>query len=173
VYKISDIIRGAEHVVVLAGNPTQPNPPRYDEALKDWGRRVWTLPEILLSRGNTISTMDPWRKRLVTMDKDEFMLQAWTDCFDARQLLDHYRGNIQLSRLEFVKIALGCLMNRELEKWSDGDMSYALMGLLRIRPPVDRTDTSFQAFARYVVLRSVSAACPQRQLIPRQSLLAT
>jgi hypothetical protein len=31
-----------------------------------------------------------------------------------------------------------------------GDYSYALMGLLRVRPQIDPTDSAFQAFARYV-----------------------
>jgi hypothetical protein len=82
-YTICDIIRGAEHVVALVGNKSLQQSQDFGQLLKAWGSRVWTFPEVLLSRG---------------------------------------------------------------------DRSYALMGLLHIRPPVDRTDSGFQAFGRLVVL---------------------
>ena len=53
-----------------------------------------------------------------------------------------------LSSLELVTIALRCLHNRQKGHHLPGDMAYALMGLLRRRPDVVKTDTAFQAFAR-------------------------
>jgi len=56
-----------------------------------------------------------------------------------------------LSRLELPILALQCLahrVERGTTKFLEGDLSYALMGLLRQRPHVDPTDSAFQAFAR-------------------------
>ena len=53
-----------------------------------------------------------------------------------------------LNQLELVTLALECLHNRDTTQYLPGDHSYALMGLLRIRPEIDPTDTAFQAFAR-------------------------
>lgn len=66
------------------------------------------------------------------------------------QLVDHYEGSLILSQLELVTLALECLHNRDTEQYLPGDISYALMGLLRVRPQIDSTDSAFQAFARYV-----------------------
>jgi hypothetical protein len=42
----------------------------------------------------------------------------------------------------------GMLREPKYDLWADGDMSYALMGLLRRRPKVNQWDTDFEAFAR-------------------------
>lgn len=63
-------------------------------------------------------------------------------------MVDHYEGNLILSQLELVTLALECLHKRETTQYFNGDHSYALMGLLRIRPKIDPSDTAFQAFAR-------------------------
>jgi hypothetical protein len=42
----------------------------------------------------------------------------------------------------------GMLREPKYDLWADGDMSYALMGLLRSRPKVNQWDTDFEAFAR-------------------------
>lgn len=65
------------------------------------------------------------------------------------QLIDHYEGNLILNQLELVTLALECLHKRDTSQYLPGDHSYALMGLLRIRPQIDPTDSAFQAFARY------------------------
>lgn len=56
-----------------------------------------------------------------------------------------------MSQLELVTLALECLHKRETTQYLRGDHSYALMGLLRIRPKIDPSDSAFQAFARLVV----------------------
>jgi hypothetical protein len=91
-------------------------------------------------------------KPLPALEKEEipkvlFPLRAWRDSLNSRQLIEHY-SNLHLSRLELVKIALECLMSREFRALHPGDRVYVLMGLLRIRPPIDKTDSAFQAFAR-------------------------
>lgn len=66
--------------------------------------------------------------------------------------LEHYSGTIQLSPLELTVTATQCLFARPYNKYSPGDASYALMGLMRRRPKVDETDSAFRAFARLSLL---------------------
>lgn len=155
-YSISDIIRGAEHVVVLSWSGTAPRNPGNDDALRVWGQQVWTLPEVILSKGDhiTVAHMHFDRQtQMVSLDefepiaKTDFPYRAWNDHNIARQLMENYT-NLHLSRLELVKTALECIMSRQFRQAYPGDRTYALMGLFRIRPPIDRTDSSFQAFAR-------------------------
>lgn len=146
VYTISDIIRGAEHVIVIARNSPSDDPNTQNEALQGWGKRVWTLPEVILSKGDsvTITTKLDQRERIAKVRLAEI---AWPDAGESRQLVEHFT-NLPLSRLELVSIAMKCLNNRTIKAEYRGDRSYALMGLLRVRPRIDTSDSSFQAFAR-------------------------
>jgi hypothetical protein len=47
-----------------------------------------------------------------------------------------------------ISLAVQCLYKRDTVEKFKGDRAYALMGLLRIRPNIDETDSDFQAFAR-------------------------
>lgn len=121
------------------------------ELLRQWGERIWTFPEVLLSpSGQSIKVyhregdLDHPEK----LAKKQFAARVWTDAPVSRQLVDHYEGNLVLSRLELVTLALACLHSRKTHEYLPGDHSYALMGLLRLRPTVDDTDSAFQAFAR-------------------------
>ena len=138
-------------MIVLAGNHTRPWD---DEALQVWGQRVWTLPEIVLSKGDSITVWhcgdrpQPLNQFVISeIPKALFPACAWKDRLTSRQLIEHY-SNLHLSRLELVKIALECLMSRKFRAMHPGDRVYVLMGLLRVRPPIDKTDSAFQAFAR-------------------------
>lgn len=146
VYSISDVVRGAEHVIIIAGNPEIPSP---NDSLREWGERVWTLPEVLLAKGDSIGVYDyrKNRRQVESISKAQFPTQVWPDPTCSRQLIEHFT-NLHLSRLELVKVAVECLMNLRFKPMYAGDRSYALMGLLRLRPPIDRNDSSFQAFAR-------------------------
>jgi len=73
---------------------------------------------------------------------------AWVDHQLSSQMIDHFDGKINLSRLELVKITLHCLNSRGMDQKYDGDLSYVLMGLLRRRPKAYITDSAFMAFAR-------------------------
>lgn len=88
------------------------------------------------------------------------------DVEESRQLVDHYLGNLGLSRLELAVTALKCLYNRETTEYLAGDQAYALMGLLRLRPQVDHTDTPFQAFARHVP-KSLSFRCSRYSFLEK------
>ena len=79
-----------------------------------------------------------------------FAGRVWNsiDAEESRQLVDHYLRNLGLSRVELAVTALKCLYARDTTQYFDGDHAYALMGLLRLRPEIDKTDSAFQAFAR-------------------------
>jgi hypothetical protein len=146
---MNDIIRGAEHTIIIARNATlvpADDPNTQTEALQGWGQRVWTLPEVILSKGDSVTTV-------INLDRGSRISKvrlaeiAWPDAGYSRQLVEHFT-NLPLSRLELVSIAMKCLDNRQLRSKHKGDRSYALMGLLRVRPRIDTNDSSFQAFAR-------------------------
>jgi hypothetical protein len=147
---MSDIIRAAEHLIVVAKNtvPTDDlnSANAETKALQGWGQRVWTMPEVILSKDDyvTVVTKVDQGKRISKLHLAEI---AWPDAGDSRQLVEHFT-NLPLSRLELVSVAMKCLDNRQLRGKHQGDRSYALMGLLRVRPRIDITDSSFQAFAR-------------------------
>lgn len=146
-----------------------------DAMLQQWGNRIWTFPEILLAPRNSdiqvyvrgSDLLQPFR-----IAKNQFAAKVWrADAHIARQvslpfftsrtlltvqLIDHYEGNLILNQLELVTVALECLHQRRTYQYLPGDHSYALMGLVRIRPGIDHTDSAFQAFARSVISTSVN-----------------
>lgn len=158
VYRISDVVRGAAKIVIVVGRTGQDRlPPSVTTLmlLREWGTRMWTWPEVLLgparekiqvyTRGGTDENSP------LEISKMEFPAQVWDDGEVARQLIDNYENTLTLSRLELVVLALESLKLRVetgTTKYLEGDLSYALMGLLRQRPKVDATDSAFQAFAR-------------------------
>ncbi|KAJ5893447.1 hypothetical protein N7495_005138 [Penicillium taxi] len=162
VYRISDVVRGADSVVIAVGSREGQDLPqdedeRLQTLLQEWGGRVWTFPEVLLSqnqdiavyeRGNCPEDDEGKMRSTKIIPKNHFARYAWGDSHESRQLIDHFTGSLSLSRLQLTSAALNCLFSREIADWFDGDRSYALMGLLLKRPSVDETDTEFQAFAR-------------------------
>lgn len=158
IYRISDVVRGSQRVVVVVGRSgghKLSGDITTMSLLKEWGSRMWTWPEVLLAPvGKNISVYtrgaDPSSQPL-KMSKLNFARAVWPDATTARYLVDHFENSLALSRLELVVLALECLTERVINgttPFSDGDMSYALMGLLRSRPKTDANDTAFQAFAR-------------------------
>lgn len=124
--------------------------PSTDYLLREWGQRMWTFPEALLSPGRSILL---YRRgtdlsRPLVLSKNQFAGRVWPDAAESRQLVDHYLGTLLLSRLELGVTALKCLYSRHTSQYLNGDQAYALMGLLRMRPQIDKSDSRFQAFAR-------------------------
>lgn len=157
IYGISDVVRNCHKIVVVVGRSGTSSLPAGDTTqslLKEWGTRMWTWPEVLLGpNGKEVTVFTRGLEGYSPQDytKLNFAYQVWEDAVVARQLLDHYESSLTLSRLELVILALESLRKRVVKgttKFADGDMSYALMGLLRQRPQVDTTDSAFQAFAR-------------------------
>ncbi|ORY61638.1 uncharacterized protein BCR38DRAFT_411492 [Pseudomassariella vexata] len=151
VFRISDVLRGAQSMAIAVGRPsTAMHEMSTDELLRQWGTRVWTFPEVLLSPGREISvyTRGDNLSAPLILSKNQFAGRVWSDAQRSRQLVDHYLGNLTLSKLELAVTALRCLYDRKTTQYLPGDQAYALVGLLRMRPKIDRNDTSFQAFAR-------------------------
>lgn len=155
VWRICDVVRGAfSLVIVLAdrANLTTAKGEQHD-LLRQWGNRVWTLPELLLSPEQddiVVYTKDANPKMLEPdqpINRRNFP-RLWNDHSLVGQLIDHYEGSVILSPLELMTTALLCLQNRLTTEYFHGDLSYALMGLVRQRPNVRPSDSAFQAFAR-------------------------
>lgn len=152
VWRISDVVRGARSLIIALSNPDGLAESAYHttELLRQWGTRVWTLPEVLLIPSNSdinVYARNASMDEPMVIHKRNFAT-VWGDASISRELIDHYEGNLILSSLELVTIALRCLHNRQKGFHLPGDMAYALMGLLRRRPTVVKTDTAFQSFAR-------------------------
>ncbi|KAK5086066.1 hypothetical protein LTR24_007141 [Lithohypha guttulata] len=157
VHGICDVVRNAHRITIVLGRTGGAHAPADTDTLtllREWGTRMWTWPEVLLGPAKEklyVYTRDlpldqPWK-----VSKLNFAKQVWDDSAVARQLLDYYENTMTLSRLELVVLALESLKDRVLHgtsHFADGDLSYALMGLMRQRPRVDKTDSAFQAFAR-------------------------
>lgn len=153
IYRISDVVRNAYSLAIVLGESGGGKTKQIQELLVEWGTRLWTFPEALLApskkdiliyrRGYDNSPLALSRLELShrTWAKDQFRLRV-------RELIDHYDNTLTLSRLELVVIVLECLLSRETTIFSEGDLAYALMGLLRQRPTTDKSDSAFQAFAR-------------------------
>lgn len=156
---MSDVIRESSKTVIITTSDAQEGE---DQALKDWGSRVWTIPEILLSQGTEVTWIHLTEDEASTnsrkdLSKIDLAQRAWYDASEARQLVEHFT-NLHLSRLELSSIALQCLRRRVLKLKHPGDRSYALMGLLRLRPLIDSQDSAFQAFARSVGSKIVASS---------------
>lgn len=181
VYRISDVMRGAQDLVIVVGAPAGTEAvTTTQQLLKVWGERMWTLPEALLSpsgRDILVYTRGQNLRSPLRVSKKNFAALTWDDAAVTRQLIDHYEGSLILSRLELVILALQCLNNRRTSQYFKGDLSYALMGLLRLRPNVDSSDSAFQAFARLslandsdMLLERLICTLPKD---PAQSVLST
>ncbi|KAI4250308.1 MAG: hypothetical protein L6R42_008764, partial [Xanthoria sp. 1 TBL-2021] len=162
VWRISDVIRGALQVVIAVAGPVGVKEVGKLPVglLHEWGDRVWTVPELLLSPEQDI-VIYTLNRSLDSAQQLEQCLNASPDRIDRRnfsrfweddsivgQLLDHYEGSVILSPLELIATALRCLQRRNTTQHLPGDLSYSLMGLLRQRPNARKDDSGFQAFAR-------------------------
>ncbi|KAF2171454.1 hypothetical protein M409DRAFT_18571 [Zasmidium cellare ATCC 36951] len=156
VYRICDIVRGSHSLTIICGPTLDQHLDRSlgrlstaADWLLDWGKRLWTLPEALLCPSeHRISIYAVGIEEPERIAKRNLPGRLWDDAATIRQLIDHYEASLQLTQLELISIALECLQRRQTEKRNAGDVAYALMGLLRLRPKVNKSDSDFQAFAR-------------------------
>jgi hypothetical protein len=92
VYRICDVIRGARSLVIAIGSPLDEGPGNgtTELMLEEWGRRIWTFPEVLLApagkdvkifqRGNDL-------KQPLCISKNQFAARVWQeDAHVARQV---------------------------------------------------------------------------------------
>jgi len=116
--------------------------------LKQFGNRVWTLPELLLApqRDNVFKVYS--NRGTMFFTRYQIIRDIWTDQESSRQLVEHFQGSLTLTRLELSVVALKSFYSRERGFRYAGDREYALMGLLSQRPVVNPGHTEFEAFAR-------------------------
>ncbi|KXH61470.1 hypothetical protein CSAL01_03881 [Colletotrichum salicis] len=168
VYKICDYVR-ATHSMIIAIGPTANdkvkalmngedldslpyNPDMVTPWLRQWGSRLWTLPELLLCPGEYRIRLyvigDPSEPKAIA--KRNFAERAWTDAYAVKQLVDHFEGSAILTSSALIETALTCFSTRQTDQFSQGDIAYATRGLFpsRQRPDVDKRDTGFQAFGK-------------------------
>ena len=155
VHRMSDVIRGSNHVALLL-------PDDQDHRKRDWGRRLWTLPEGLLAPGRIrlCTWQEEGQYHVQEMGKVEMSSQFWLDNNNndgdrvleeepSRILAESFAGLITLSRLELFTIGLAALCHRTTSNnFTRSDEAYALMGLLHYRIDTDETDELFQVVAR-------------------------
>lgn len=116
VFRISDIVRGAQSLVIVVGpGPRDPaGQATIQSMLQHWGGRLWTLPEaLLITPHRPITVYCRGFKKTLVLPKNKFAAMVWKDSTTTRQLMDHYEGNLTLSRLELQSIAIKCLFARD------------------------------------------------------------
>lgn len=148
VHRICDVFRGARQIVVVL-----PDTALSLTRMREWGQRMWTLTEALLSTSDLIKFCTT--EQSLERSKIELAEEVWEDHETTRLLAEHYTGLLNLSRLELITLALEALIRRQYQNpeklqstWTQADVAYALMALLRYRPRMDPTDSLFQALAR-------------------------
>ncbi|KAF2171322.1 hypothetical protein M409DRAFT_18436 [Zasmidium cellare ATCC 36951] len=148
VYRFCDFVRAAHSVVIAIDSSNFAD--GITGALQEWGKRLWTLPEPILSKSHrNITVYDSKNGISLSHHKRNLGFLAWdSDWQIASQLIDHYEATVHLTQIELIDIANRCMRRRTTTKYMDGDYAYALMGLLRRRPQVVKTDSDFAAFAR-------------------------
>ncbi|KAI4178363.1 MAG: hypothetical protein L6R41_008419 [Letrouitia leprolyta] len=162
-WRICDVVRGAFQLVIAIAGPiniAQDDDLPYN-LLHDWGNRVWTLPELLLTPGHRDLSIYTVNRNLPSNSQIDQCLRNppkqialrsfaryWEDHELLGQLIDHFENSVILTPLELITTALKCLEVRHTTQHLPGDLSYSLMGLLRQRPNAQKTDSGFQAFAR-------------------------
>lgn len=120
VFRISDIVRGAHSLVIAIGSGLRDieGHATTRSMLQHWGERLWTLPEaLLINPQRPISIYRRGFDEPLVVPKKQFATLAWADSKMTRQLIDHYEGNLTLSRLELVLIALQSLFSRKTTEY--------------------------------------------------------
>ncbi|KAK3678127.1 hypothetical protein LTR78_002222 [Recurvomyces mirabilis] len=160
VYRICDVVRAARSMVIVVGPPINEQFEHVESDfsssaqlswLRQWGDRLWTLPEALLcprDHGVMLWYAGANQHKTQVVEKRNLPPYVWDDAATVGQLIDHYEGSIQLTQLELLVIALNSLQRRQTVARMHADAIYALMGLMRERVLVRKDDSAFQAFAR-------------------------
>lgn len=166
---ICDAVRCSKRVYILL-------PSDRPEDKKIWGKRIWTLPEVLLAAEKIRYCVTPsWRmeKPLPCVFQDVSLTdmyqsfwpqlpavrQACTDEGYAQRhedaichLIDHYTNRTTLSDLQLFTFAVQALAQlttgSDVEGYTTTSLAYAAMGLMSYRLIPDETDNAFQAIAR-------------------------
>lgn len=175
VYQICDIVRAAHSMIIAIGPSASDkvaamlageDPPAFARDnvtpwLRQWGSRLWTLPELLLCPGEHRIQLyvagDSSRPK--SLAKRNFVERAWEDAEAVKVLVNHFEGSAILSQEHLIEAALICFSRRQTDRFSPGDIAYAIMGLFPSshRPSIDKQDSGFQAFAKLCLANSSAA----------------
>ncbi|KAI9692884.1 MAG: hypothetical protein M1822_004878 [Bathelium mastoideum] len=168
-HKMCDVIRGAQRTCIML-------PDFSVSKMREWGDRMWTLPEALLSHAEHLklcalsSHSDSTLMRQpsdLTLTEEPFMEtqlrtklemsdETWGNGEDSdgdhqptRLLAENFSGVLSLTRIGLFTIALEALSKRHQNgSFSQADVAYALMGFLHERIQFDKDETDFQGLAR-------------------------
>ncbi|KEQ62006.1 uncharacterized protein M437DRAFT_66946 [Aureobasidium melanogenum CBS 110374] len=164
VYGMADIVRNANHVAILL-------PSEHSFYKRAWARRLWTLPEGLLARGRLhIWTVTETGFTKHELDRVEMTYEFWHPFanderhYPTRILAEYFDGQTKLTRLEMVVTAIAALSRQDSSKFTDADIAYALMGLLRKPKTIERSDTLHQAMTKLLSLTSENEYVMERML---------
>ncbi|KAI9706946.1 MAG: hypothetical protein M1820_004532 [Bogoriella megaspora] len=168
-HRMCDVIRGAVRTCIML--------PEFSvQKMQEWGDRMWTLPEALLSSADQLklcalpshrnsvdlsqssNSPTPAEPSLQTqmLTKLEMSDGIWGNGEDqdgdhqaTRLLAENFGGVLNLSRIGLFTVALEALSKRvQNGLFSKADVAYALMGFLHERIQFDETETDFQGLAR-------------------------
>ena len=168
-HRMCDVIRGATRTCIMLPDFSAPN-------LQQWGERMWTLPEALLSHEEQLklcalsshrdSALLKQASDPTLSDEPQMQTQMWSklDMSDeawgndedgdgdhqaTRLLAENFSGVLNLSRIGLFTVALEALSKRKQNgNFSHADVAYALMGFLHERIQFDKEETDFQGLAR-------------------------
>ena len=168
VYHICDIVRAAHSMIIALGPDTnakvqsnlsgndvpQYSPAKGEQWLKQWGTRLWTLPEVLLCPKEHriklfFTGLGP--KQPMVIAKRNFAVRAWDkDVNTVSELMNHHEGSVNLHPVNLLAYALECFTRRGTDQLAQGDVAYAIMGLVSHlqRPKIVHSDSGFRAFAK-------------------------
>ncbi|KAK6000023.1 hypothetical protein QM012_004011 [Aureobasidium pullulans] len=164
VYGMADIVRNATHVAVLL-------PSEHSFYKRAWARRLWTLSEGLLAKGRLhiwTATEDGFTKS--ELDRVEMIYEFWHPFanderhYPTRILAEYFEGQTELTRLEMIVTAIAALSRQDSSKFTDADIAYALMGLLRKPMTIERSDTLYQAMTKLLSLTGENEYVMERML---------
>lgn len=164
---MADIVSFSQGTAIIVGDPASPSATseyRTEELLRQLGRRLWILPEILLNPKSEFPVYAPGchTQPRTRIEKQEFPRRVWdhnekikSASGDASKgfsdLLKHFSPNLAvLGPVLLYTTGLQCLDCLEGGERHPEDHVYTLMGFLPNRPEVVQNDTAYQAFARYV-----------------------
>lgn len=147
VYRMCDVIRGAHLVCVILPHLT-------DKYKREWGSRLWTLPEAMLSQRPEVMFCSPREEKMLT--KLDMTDEIWTTHDGqgeaTRLLAEHFSNVLTLGRLELFAAAFESLSAKRftayIQNKDNVELAYALMGFLNRRVQLDGSENLFQALAR-------------------------
>ena len=166
---ICDAVRCAKRVYILL-------PSDSPEDKRTWGKRIWTLPEVLLAAEKIRYCITPsWGLDKITpsvfrdVSLTDMYHSFWPEVPQVPQvsageshgerhedaishLIDHYTNRTKLTELQLFTFAVQALAHLttgpDIEGYTTTSLAYAAMGLLSYRITPDDTDNAFQAIAR-------------------------